>query len=628
MKKTRTIFDRNRREKPGAARLSPFLLALLLALAALCAPFSTTAGRSAPQAKSSSGLDWGQGFNCGYDPRGAEREWHNHRANRLALKRRHSGGPSLRGQAVRPQQVRIEDLGDLSLIEDDGTIIMSPSKFDVKNRAVMFTPDGDGYRIAREAVGFERDFGFKMNYFFGANGDLLGSNDNGWRDMLLEGAGFTFFGVLYDKIYVGSNGYITFTRGDTAGDPSVAALASDLPRIAPLWSNLNPTNSGGVYYKRLSGRHVITWDRVPHAQFGGTNTAQAILYDDGRIAFVYKKVKARSALVGISPGRPDLEARPVDMSDPPDEALAGPVFESFSKFKRLDIPALTRAFYGAHGDVFDTLYIWTDFSFDNGPGFAHAFNVRNDIRGVGIPIFDRGRVFGSDSRLSSVITMGNVADNNQWPADPDEHVVGLNSAISIVCHEQGHRWLSYVRFDAEHDIKDDLLGRDNSHWSFLADTRTNPEGSFSSLMEGNAWRDNGNGTFISIETAVNYFNSLDLYLMGLIPPDEVAEITYLTVDPALKPFLREGSPRNGFALSAQRKTANVDQIIVREGPRSPDAASAPKEFRIAFILLTESGKAPTDATVEKLDRYRRSLVRYFSVATDRLGSLNSALASD
>jgi hypothetical protein len=622
MKKTRTSFERSRPEK-SRARAS---LALCLALvAALAAPSATAVGTGTTTAHVAGNPASGVGFNCGYDPQGAEREWHNHRANLLALNGRASGGRA--SQSVRTRAARTEDRGDLALIEDDGTIIMSPSKFDLKNRAVMFTPDGDGYRIAREEVDFEKEFGFKMNYFYGSNGDLLGSSDNGWRDMALIGSGFTFFGVLYDRIYVGSNGYITFTRGDTGADPSVAALASELPRIAPLWSNLNPTTRGGVYYNRLSGRHVITWDRVPHAQFGGANTAQAVLYDDGRIAFVYKKVKTRSAVAGISPGRPDLEALPVDLSDPPEEAVTGPFFESFSTFKRLDVPALTRAFYEAHGDIFDALYIWTDFSFDNGPGFAHSFNVRNDIGGIGIPMFDRGGIFGSASRLSTVITMGNVADG-QWPADPDEHVVGLNSAISIVCHEQGHRWLSYVRFDADHDIKDDLLGRDNAHWSFLVDTRTNPEGSFSSLMEGNAWRDNGNGTFTSIETAVNHFNDLDLYLMGLIPPDEVGDITYLTVDPALKPFLREGSPRNGFSLSAQRKTATVDQIILREGKRAPDAESAPKVFRIAFILLTESGRAPADATLEKLDRYRRSLIRYFSTATSRLGSLDSRLTDD
>src|SRR4029078_13529678 len=126
---------------------------------------------------------------------------------------------------------------------------------------------------------------------------------------------------------------------------------------------------------------------------------------------------------------------------------------------------------------------------------------------------------------------------------------------------------------------------DNSHWSFLVDTRTNSEGSFSSLMEGNAWRDNGTGSFTTVESAVNSFTPLDEYLMGLIPADDVGAIHYLVTDDQFKSLLREKSPITGFSMNAIRKTATVEQVVEREGPRVPDAASAPKEFRIAFILL-------------------------------------------
>jgi hypothetical protein len=218
--------------------------------------------------------------------------------------------------------------------------------------------------------------------------------------------------------------------------------------------------------------------------------------------------------------------------------------------------------------------------------------------------------------------MGNAAD---WPADPQAHAAGLNSAISIVCHEQGHRWLAYVRFDADHDIKDDLLGRENAHWSFLADTRTNSQGSFSSLMEGNAWRDTGAGTFTTIESAVNHFSPLDLYLMGLLPAEEAGEIPYLETDAQLKQFLREKSPVSGFSVSAVRKTTSVAQIMEREGPRIPDFASAAKQVRVAFILLTQRGSSPSSSTIDKISRYREALVRYFSQATGGRGSMDASL---
>jgi hypothetical protein len=217
--------------------------------------------------------------------------------------------------------------------------------------------------------------------------------------------------------------------------------------------------------------------------------------------------------------------------------------------------------------------------------------------------------------------MGNGGD---WPADPQALTAGLNTAVCIVCHELGHRWLAYVRFDAGNAAKDDLLGRDNSHWSFLADTRTNSEGSFSSLMEGNTWRDAGSGTFTTVESAVNYFSPLDQYLMGLRSADDVGDIGYLVTDDAFTQLIREKSPVNGISVTAVRKAAKVSQIIEHEGPRLPDVATSPKELRVAFVLVTEHGS--TESTIQKIARYRDALVRYFSAATGRRASLDASLA--
>jgi hypothetical protein len=565
----------------------------------------------------------GDGFDCGYNPRGAEDEWHNHKLHALRLSERRATSQNVNAMSGSGAVLQSKDVSDIAVIEDDGTIIIPPSKFDLKKRSLLFTPDGDGYRISRANVEFNTDFGFRMGYFLGADGGLLSNADNGYREITLLDARFPFFGIAHDKIFIGTNGYITFTEGDTNARLSPSALATSLPRIAPLWADLDASEQGDIYYNRLEGRHIITWNAVAQTSYSGNSTFQAVLYDDGRIAFVYKSVKARSSLIGLSPGGSEQDAEAVNLSSPPAQKMTGAFFESFSKQKRLDLPALTRAFYRTHPDLFDTLYVWADFSYDNGLGVAHSFNVRNDIAGIGLKIFDRGSIYGSQSRLSSIITMGNQSD---WPPDPQEHVVGLNSGISIVCHELGHRWLAYVRFDAEHDIKDDLLGRDNSHWSFLADTRTNSQGTFSSLMEGNSWRDNGNGTFATSENAVNYFSPLDEYLMGLRPAEEVGEIPYLATDAELKQILREKSPVSGFSISAIRKTTTVGQIAEREGVRIPAASDAPKEFHIAFILLVEQGPEPSSSTLNKVSRYSDALVRYFSTATDRLGSLSNSLS--
>jgi hypothetical protein len=558
-------------------------------------------------------------IDCGYDAQGAWDELSYHKLH--TLRRNSLQNSALMGAQAAQTGPLPRDFGDLSVWEDDGTVVIPPNSFSLKNSSVLFTPDGDGYRLSTGGIGFSPDFGSRIGYFLiGEN--KLGDFDNGYRDVQLAGPQFPFFGVNYDTIYIGTNGYITFTQGDTSARISPSALASDLPRIAPLWADLEFNDSGSIYFNRLDGRYLITWANGGQPSYNGSSTFQAALYDDGRIAFVYKKVKVHAALVGISPGHSTADPQPVDFADPPAERMNGAVFETFAKQKRLDLPALMRAFYRAHSDSFDTALVWTDFDFDNGAGVAHSFNVRNDIGGIGIAKFDRGSAYGSPSKLSTVITIGNAAD---WPSNPEAIAAGLNSAISIVCHEQGHRWLAYIQFDIDGETKDDLLGRENAHWSFLTDTRTNGDGTFSSLMEGNAWRDAGAGTLTTIESEVNYFTPLDQYLMGLRSAEEVGDIPYLLTDPQLKQALREKSPVSGFSTTAMRKTTNVAQIVAHEGLRIPDVTAAPKSFRIAFILVEERGSALSSATLEKIGRYRDSLVSYFSLATGRRASLNASL---
>src|SRR5262249_45476911 len=151
--------------------------------------------------------------------------------------------------------------------------------------------------------------------------------------------------------------------------------------------------------------------------------------------------------------------------------------------------------------------------------YATSFNVRNDIQGIGIKQFNKGASYGSAARLSSITVMGDILHN--WPDDPNTNVVGVFSAVAIVCHEQGHRWLSYVKFKSGGNVRDDLLGRDFNHWSFLMDTHSAPDRNFSSIMEGNVWNEAASNSFRSSETAANYFSELDQYLMGLRSAEEV-----------------------------------------------------------------------------------------------------------
>jgi hypothetical protein len=125
-------------------------------------------------------------FNCGYDSRGAADQVSTHRLHELELSTRNSV-KDLAAQAITGPLA--QDAGDTAIVEDDGTILIPQSQFSLKKSSILFTPDGDGYRISSGGVPFDGDFGDRLGNFLGADG-RIGDGDNGYRDVTLLGAKF------------------------------------------------------------------------------------------------------------------------------------------------------------------------------------------------------------------------------------------------------------------------------------------------------------------------------------------------------------------------------------------------------------------------------------------------------
>ncbi len=126
----RTLLRMSKRRR--GARPSQLLKTALLA-AAMAAPFvPSLPGRadSSMNAKRSARLA-GRLLNCGYDPLGAADEWSNHKLNGLGLSKRGDGAKlDTRTTAA---GIPIVDTGDIALAEDDGTAVISPTRFNLKN---------------------------------------------------------------------------------------------------------------------------------------------------------------------------------------------------------------------------------------------------------------------------------------------------------------------------------------------------------------------------------------------------------------------------------------------------------------------------------------------------------------
>jgi subtilisin family serine protease len=127
---------------------------------------------------------------------------------------------------------------------------------------------------------------------------------------------FQFGGRDYTNIYIGANGIIGFTNSglNLTGNMDMPTTASPNAFVCPYWDDLNPAAGGSVWFGTVGATPyraaVVTWVDVPHTiTAGGQNrfTLQAILHENGQIAFQYAQVDSgnsqrasgRSATIGL-----------------------------------------------------------------------------------------------------------------------------------------------------------------------------------------------------------------------------------------------------------------------------------------------------------------------------------------
>ncbi|MBP9002323.1 MAG: trypsin-like peptidase domain-containing protein [Candidatus Hydrogenedentes bacterium] len=176
----------------------------------------------------------------------------------------------------------------------------SPASAGRSWRSLVFVPNSTGgYALCEDRVG-----SLPVDP---AGGTIQPLGDDAYTSTPIGGAGFSFNGILYNSLFISSNGYVTFTQGDTASQPD-PDTHFQLPRIAILMTDLNPAAGGSVSTRQLADRLVITWLNVPlktpPAGLEGTNanTFQLELFTSNVIRMTWLHITATSAVVGLSPG--------------------------------------------------------------------------------------------------------------------------------------------------------------------------------------------------------------------------------------------------------------------------------------------------------------------------------------
>ena len=76
---------------------------------------------------------------------------------------------------------------------------------------------------------------------------------------------------------------------------------------------------------------------------------------------------------------------------------------------------IAQRFYETHGDNYDFLVVFTNFTYAMPAAEAVYFLVRNDVRGIGRFVADNGVLFGSPGRLKGYIDMSWV---DRWRQPP------------------------------------------------------------------------------------------------------------------------------------------------------------------------------------------------------------------
>lgn len=496
------------------------------------------------------------------------------------------------------------DIGDIAVIEDDGTLIQPSNRFDLARSGLLLRPSDVAFDVSPVDPSFRTPLGTRLT---------LADDDTVRLDLAIP---LPFAGSARQSVFVNSDGNLTFEEGDVAtSERSVARVVNGVPRIAPFFADLDPSAGGRVFASNSREGLTVTWCAVPGFARSETATVQVTLRADGAVELRFGESHTLpDGVVALSGGR-GAPFAPLDLSA--GGRGAGTVGERFAARPSVDLVNVSTRFYATHADNFDQLVIFGDQRLiADANVFAFETTVANAVEGIGADVVDRSREFGSAGRLQSVVNMDSLA---KYPADPSARVLGENSTLSVLAHEVGHRWLAFLRFRGlDGQTSGALLGRDDSHWSFFFDSNA-------SVMEGNGIEDLGGGSFRTVD-AVRRYSVLDQYAMGLLAPSQVPTFFFVEAPLNVAPEQSAVSaPRVGVTFAGTRRDVTIQDVITVLGERRPSSATSPKAFSQAYVYLIARGRSVTADEVSRLDRIRQEFETFFARATSNRMRLTTTL---
>lgn len=255
-----------------------------------------------------------------------------------------------------------------------------------------------------------------------------------------------------------------------------------------------------------------------------------------------------------------------------------------------------------HGDQFDFLTFFTDFSVP----FTYSF---------------WSPIYFSTQGISPYLPFDNRDDWNT------EHLQGFHfinpghvNLMGVCLQEFGHQWGSYVYYADSPDsavvYADLLLDGEPGHWDFYMDDGHSPmnyDFLFTPYMSTH-WEQQEPSLFEYHATEGIEYCDLDLYLMGLLAPEEVSPLYFIANPQQVGPETWTG----------QRFEVTVEMVINAMGNRQDPADLRTNEFREAWILVTRNANRGT-LMASRLDSIRQDFELRYHVATRCLGHVDTTL---
>ncbi|MBI2871074.1 MAG: hypothetical protein HYY14_05110 [Candidatus Omnitrophica bacterium] len=293
-----------------------------------------------------------------------------------------------------------------------------------------------------------------------------------------------------------------------------------------------------------------------------------------------------------------------------------------------DTTEIVQRFYSTHSDSYDTVIIFVGSTFsaqvEPESGFAFSQGVRNDVLGIGLPIYNDTALFGlSTAQLKNFVNMNDLGEYT----GPTSNVSAGSSNITgveILGQEVEHRWGAFVNTSVA-----DILGRGDAHWSFFLNSDDDPTtGPGASVMEGNGWVDNGDGSFTTTRPFDSFFE-LDEYIMGLRGAAGVGPMLFVKQAKGKKGGVGESNlPAEGVTVTGTARTVTIGDVIAANGARIPEFDNPVSN--LAFILVVpDDGSASTvtapDTDLTETNQFRTEFEAFYSTQTDGLGSVTTNL---